>query len=268
MSCSCTCHGRSEVVCSISGGCGHLHAADVMERPSSACLACPPPKGTRPWKRAERGFFACEQCTDEMASNLVEVEQRYYRLSPIQGGGAGDGQPMPKEWESKSPGSDYIIVMRDSRSSQDVKVWIGGDGRIHRESERPPLSVYGVLVTEAFDTAERRELTRTTSFESVAALTTFLSRHLGWWARQDDVGEFAEKLRGLVAQLRPVTGDPRPKPFARCPNVIELGEGKSAPCGGSLYAPPAWSTAIECRDCGETWDRPKWRQLGLPAISA
>jgi hypothetical protein len=269
VTCRCDCHGRFEAPCTISGGCGHLHAADVMERPSSACRSCRPPKGTRPWKLAERGFFACEQCGDEMANNLEEIGQRYYLLSPMQGGMGLDGGRMAPGFESKAPGSDHIIVMRDHRSSDVAKVWVGGDGKIHREQDRPPLSVFGVLLTEAFDTAERRGLTQTTMFESVAQLTVFLARHLGWWSRQEDVGDFAERLRTLVNQLRPVTGAPRPKPFAQCPNVIELGDGETRVCGGPVYPPETLAMPVmECGGCGESWDRGNWEQLGQQMRSA
>jgi len=49
------------------------------------------------------------------------------------------------------------------------------------------------------------------------------------------VTELDIALRRLVAQLRPVTGDPR-RPIGLCPNTIDDGE-HTRECGTRLYAP-------------------------------
>lgn len=260
--CNCVCHGRFDHPCDVPGGCGHLHQADVLERPSAACRVCRPPRGTRPWKLAPSGYTACQHCVDDMTEQLTEIRQRYYLLNPRPGSCTGDmsGRGSPG-FGSRSPASDHIVVMRDSRSSPVAHVWRGSDGRIHREATRPPLSVFGALLIEAVDTAERRRLSDTHEFGSVAGLVPFLTRHLDWWATQRDVGEFGAKLRVLVSQLRPVTGSPRPKPFARCPNTIDLGEHTRS-CGGPIFPPESTSDVIQCSACGRPWDLAEWRQLG------
>lgn len=156
--------------------------------------------------------------------------------------------------------------MRDARSSTDAHVWVGGDGRIHRESERPPLSVFGGLLIEAVDTVERRSLSETSELASVAGLVAFLGRHLVWWAAQEDVGEFAGRLDQLVSQLRPVTGEPRPRPFARCPNPIDLGDEIERMCGGPLFPPVSlFAGVIACGGCGRGWEKDEWGLLGSTA---
>ena len=261
--CRCECHGRFEHPCSIPGGCGHLHQASALDRPSNACIVCKPPRGKHSWKLSESGFFTCQQCRDGITSDLEEIGQRYYLLNPRPGSSSAcDGTRGAPGFGSRSPASDHIIVMRDSRSAAEAHVWMGGDGRVHRESDHPPLSVFSILFTEAQDTFERRSLSDASLFSSVIGLTVFLGRHVEWWCRQSDVDQFAGRVGALVNQLRPVTGEPRPKPFARCPNVIDLGEGETRTCGGLLYVPDTLAAGvILCQGCGRPWNRDEWSQL-------
>jgi len=56
--------------------------------------------------------------------------------------------------------------MTDPRSSEVARTWRGADGRLHREAERPPLSVFGVLDTLAWEVVEARERVGTVSATS------------------------------------------------------------------------------------------------------
>lgn len=268
VTCPCGCHDGFQRPCTVADGCGHLHRATGMDRPDSACRSCRPPRGTNPWRLAPSGYTACESCRDTMEDNLDEIQWRYYLLNPRPGSSGDLDHRGSPGFGSRSPASDHVIVMRDGRSSHCARVWVGSDGRVHREPEKPPLSVYSVLLTEAVDTAERRVLSDRSEFESVLGLTVFLTRHIDWWGTQRDVGEFAGKLRRLVSQLRPVTGTPHPKPFARCPNTIDLGDGTRT-CGGPLFAPVSLAVGvIECVGCGREWERPEWDEFGQLLRSA
>ena len=238
-------------------------------RPASACVTCKPPKATQAWRRAELGFV-CEACADRIPELLAEIAARYTLLSARPGGNGDLGHRGAPGFGSRSPAQDHVIAMRDRRSSSQAHVWLGGDGRVHTESTRPPLSVWLVLVTEATDVAERRELSALPG-GAVPVLCEFLARHTDWWCHQPDVGIYFGRLRALARQLASVTRlegeEPRSRPFARCPNTLDLGE-HTRTCGGPLYPPQASSSIIGCAACGRDWDRPEWGRLGLLLRSA
>lgn len=237
---------------------------DALERPQGSCLLCRPPLGTRSWRRAYSGHLTCESCEDKLSLDLREVADRYEKLDPRPSGmQAPDGMPRPIEFESRAPGSDYIIAMMDPRSSSVAKVWVAADRRIHQESEHPPLSVYTMLLCEVYDIAEQREMSLPNPCERVRHLTDWLLRHVEWVTRQDAVVEFREVVTLLNRQLRPATGERPRKPFASCP-IDE--------CDGPLYGPATISSSmIRCHKCGQTWERGKpsadpnldeWEHLG------
>lgn len=239
------------------------HHPHPLARPTGACLTCKPPLGTRSWIRATDGYRTCDLCLDKLRDQLADIATRYAKLD-VRPGVTGDGGRGAPGFGSRAPASVHVISVMDPRSSAEAHVWVGGDGRVHRESERPPLSVYSVLETEARDVAERRQI-GDVSWGNVYELTFWLDRHLDWITRQDTVVDFAENLRALLSQLRPLTGDPKQKPFSRCPNTTG-----DLVCDGPLYAPKASSSIIHCTSCGRDWEREKgeWENLGLMLKSA
>lgn len=243
------------------------HAPDVLVRPSGACVLCKPPLGARPWPRAYSGHLTCEHCEGNLESTLQEIADRYEKLDPRPGGQGELGGRGAPGFGSRAPASEHIIAMMDPRSSEVAKVWVAADMRVHRESERPPLSVYSMLLREVYEIAEQREMSLPEPGLRVRHLTEWLSRHVEWVTRQDSVVEFAEVLKALKKQLRPVTGDKPKRPFAECPNILD----KSI-CGGPLFAPPTLAhSTIRCQSCGRGWVRGKpsvepgqdeWEHLG------
>lgn len=227
---------------------------DALERPGGACLLCKPPLGTRSWQRAYSGHLTCELCEDKLDRALREIADRYEKLDPRPSGSqASDGTPRPPGFESRAPASEHIIAMMDPRSSEVARVWIAADRRVHQESERPPLSVYTMLLREVYEVAEQREMSLPDPCERVRHLTDWLLRHVEWITRQEAVVDFADVLRLLNRQLRPVTGDKPRRPLARCPNQVN-----ETTCGGSLYGPASLSSSvIRCAACGGTWERGK-----------
>jgi hypothetical protein len=184
----------------------------------------------------------------------------YDQLNPRPSGRGLDDQPGPVGFGPRSVGSEHIIAMMDTRSSSRATVWVGGDGRIHQESEHPPLSVYTELLIEVYDVAERRDMSLPDPIWSVRHLTGWLDRHVNWITTQDSVVDFAEILRLLHRQLRPAIGESPRKPFGRCPELLDEG---GTVCGGPLFTPPISSSIIVCQ-CGAEWDRKKgeWDELG------
>jgi hypothetical protein len=61
---------------------------------------------------------------------------------------------------------------------------------------------------------------------------------LDWLVHQPWVENYVRDLRTLAAQLRAATGDPPPKPVARCLRVLGLGDRELLYCGEDLFMPP------------------------------
>lgn len=150
--------------------------------------------------------------------------------------------------------------MRDLRSQRVARVWRGSDGKVHRESERPVLSVHGELHVMCGYIAEAREMARPSG--DVRALVAWLDVQLDWATRQPGVVELARVVRELAGQLRPVTGEPGRKRIGSCPVTIDEGE-HTRECGAPLFA-PLRGDEIVCpsgrRD--HRWPRAEWLKLG------
>lgn len=229
------------------------------ERPPRACLLCPPPRKVGAWRLADDGYRTCAACLDRLRDTLREVGARWAALDPRPGAQGEHGGRGAPGFGSRSPGSDHVIAMRDDRSTTVARVWLGSDGKIHRESERPPLSVRGELGRMAFYVAEVRDLTGPKPW-SVTAIVDWLDGQLDWITRRDGVGDFAATVRTLAAQLRPMTGEPGARRIGLCPNTVDEGE-HTRECGAELRA-PLRGDEIRCRACGRRWPREEWLQLG------
>lgn len=231
--------------------------AQINARPRSACLLCPPPR-TSAWRLADSGYRTCSDCLDRLRDRLADIVRRWVLLNPTPGSSGDHGSRGAPGFGSRSPASDHVIAMRDRRSSLVAKVWVGKDGRVHQEPERPPLSVHSVLETLAWDIAEARDITPPDPRADVPQLARYLDGHLDWATRQDNITELDQPLRALVAQLKPVTGDPARPKVGDCPNVDPETQQE---CGATLRAPIHGDT-IQCTKCERTWERPEWEHLG------
>lgn len=159
------------------------------DRPTSACLTCPPPMEDRAWRPADSGYRTCAPCLDRMRATLKDIVARFLRLSARPGDAGEPGRGSPG-FGSRPPGSPHIIAMRDRRSKscevardaityawdpladdtlepgqlgppggayvQKLEVWYGRDGRPHTEQERPPRAPEQVLGSLAGMVAELR----------------------------------------------------------------------------------------------------------------
>lgn len=190
---------------------------------------------------------------------LKDIAQRYAQLDPTPGAQGDHGSRGAPGFGSRSPASEHIIAMTDRRSSSVARTWLDSAGRLHREPERPPLSVWGVLDTACWTIAEERGIDGPDPRSGVEDLARWLDHQLDWVTRHALVEELWGDLRGLLGQLRPVTGDKRAL-IGTCPNTLDEGE-HSRECGEKLYAPTRGDT-IRCGACARTWPRPEWEQLG------
>lgn len=161
---------------------------DTTERPTSACVLCPPPK-TRAWRLADPGYRTCATCYDRLRSDLKDIDTRYSMLDASPGA-SGDGTRGAPGFGSRPAASPHIIVMTDWRSkscevavdgiqyvwdpladdtlepgqygppggayTQKREVWYGRDGRGHSEQENPARSVPLTLSALAEMIAEER----------------------------------------------------------------------------------------------------------------
>jgi hypothetical protein len=234
--------------------------SDEHAPPEARCLLCPPPRPGRSWRLSDPGYRSCGPCLDRLREQLREIGDRYAALNPSPGA-SGDGQRGAPGFESRPPAQLTVICARDWRSSREARTWRGADGRLHREHERPPLSVVAELYTLARHVADARTLTPPDQVRA-PDLVRWLDQHLDWITRQDGVVGFARVLRELVAQLRPLTGEPGAKRIGVCPNTLEDADGSTRECGAPLFAPLRGDTIV-CRACTRQWERPAWERLGL-----
>jgi hypothetical protein len=264
-------------------------AAPVSERPASACVLCPPPRldrdDPRAWTQADSRHVTCSGCYDRIREQLAEVAERYLLLDPRPGANRIPGMRGAPGFGSRSPASDHVIAMRDSRSDQLSRVWKGGDGRVHAESERPARSVWLALSGVAWSIAEHRDVEGPGDRrDNVFELLRFIDRHLDYVTRHTELAvEVSETLRRLVSSLRPVTGAGR-KWIGKCPNLVQLdidivderfqltGEpAEPIRCDADLFAPRLFGNdageetpddTIVCHLCDAEWPRERWLELG------
>jgi hypothetical protein len=160
-----------------------------------------------------------------------------------------------------------VICLRDRRSSPTAKVWVAGDKRVHRESERPPLSVFNELEILAWDIIEARGYENGHDQLDVVDLVHWIDRQLDWVTRCEYVVEFEQVVRAVNHKLMPLTGDPRIF-VCKCPNPIDDGE-QLVPCGANLYYPRKGDT-IMCGNpaCRRRWHASEWHSRGPEGLSS
>ena len=269
-----------------------------MTRPAGACLLCPPPSGSRTWRRADPGYRTCGDCLNRLRETLKDIAGRYRRLDATPGASAEVGVRGVPGFGSAPSASPHIVTMKDPRSkpceiARDAilytwdpnadhgrrlpdgvqgpeeppgaytgkrEVWFGADGRPHCEQERPPRSVPAVLASLAGMIAEDRDMTPPTG--DVDDLARWLDRQLDYVTRREWVGDVSDDLHQLVGQLKPVTGDPKAW-IGDCLTQITTPDGFTQTCGTPLFAPTDYSRddTVRCGGCGQPWPREEWEHL-------
>lgn len=223
--CPCTCHNGPHYPCTIPGGCGHLHRTEAPAPPADRCLTHRAPRPGQFWRLADKGFRTCSACYDRLHKWLspiaIDDDGRpdsipgLYAILDARPGITEQGRRGPG-FATRSPASDWVIAMRDHRSTR----LVSGD----------PHSVPGVLAAWCGLVAEVRDVIPPA--RSVQSLARFLDAHLDWVSRQDWVDELHGELRELHTQLRMATGGGGQPPVGRCIEPVEGGE-----CGAPIYMP-------------------------------
>jgi hypothetical protein len=249
--------------------------SDPLERPSWACVLHAPPK-TQAWWPADGGYRTCQSCDDRLREGLEDVAARFLQLDPRPGAAGFTGSRGAPGFGSRPPLNLHVVALRDPRSSQDAHVWVGGDGRVHGESERPPMSVYGTLNTLGWMIADQLRVSGPDDHDDEYALVRYLSRWLSHSAKHEDlIVEIDTQVRALQGQLRPVTGDGR-KYIGDCPVVVpdpdldpEDADGADpVSCDARLYAPLSLDEDLVCHACGARWGYDEWVELGRLLMAA
>lgn len=170
-------------------------------------------------RRCDAGRTLCGRCSAAFGDDLAEIAERYARLDATPGRADPGGRGAPG-FRSSPPGSVHVMAMRDPRS---LPYALAAD-----DDRRPPRSVQAALLGLAMRVRAQRGLSQGPP-RTVPELADWLGRHDDWLSRDPLGVEAAREVRILRAQLRPVTGDPAPRPIGHC-----LEDGCSAP----IFMPP------------------------------
>ena len=241
------------------------HKQEVLQRPPGTCLIHQRPKTGTAWRRADPGFTTCSQCYDRLHRWLsplgVDAEGRtdnipglYAALDPAPGN-SGPGRRAPG-FGSRSPGSDRVIAMRDSRTTA--------------VDDHDPCSATAVLRAwvawvwdERYDDQALNQLDyhqrRAELPTTVPEAALWLDRNLDWLTRQETVIDLHAELRELRRQLRGATGNGGGKPVGHCFEILADGE-----CAAPIFMPkgdlprapdePIKNLPeLQCGDCGSTY---------------
>lgn len=246
-----------------------------QERPAGACVTHLPPRPGYHWRRADDGYLTCSDCYDQMHKWLSpfgrgddgradNIPILYLTLDPTPGNG-GPGRRSPG-FGSRSPASDHVIAMRDSRTVQ--------------VADKDPCSAAGVLrqwvlwvwderydddALNERDYRERR-LGLPTAVSDAAA---WLDKQLDWFTRHDIITEFYAELRELRRQLRGATGDGGQPPVGHCIEILETGQCRTPiymPRGEKPRAPdePIKDLPkLQCPGCGTEYEGVRLLRLKL-----
>jgi hypothetical protein len=233
-------------------------------------VTCPPPRG-HAWTRADARYATCNDCSLALRARLTEIAKRYLLLDPRPGGSPGlDGGRREPGFGSRAPISVHVVSMRDPRSSQDAHVWVAGDGRVHQEQTRPPMSVHAALSTLAWSVAEHRrdingEATGPGDRDDVFTLIRFIDGNVDYITRHAELAtEVDATLRALLAALRPVTGEAR-KRIGKCPVMVtpapteEIPNPEQERCNATLFTSPKMNDdVVICQSCDSRWGMREW----------
>jgi hypothetical protein len=187
-----------------------------------------------PWRPADEGYRTCDNCLDLIRGSLTEIAERYQRLDPSPGASGDGSRGAPK---FRVPVARVVIAITDPRSGAVARTWRGADGRLYREAERPPLLVFGVLDTQAWEVVEAR------AGEGGARPAATSPGCAGGWITSW-TGSFARRwLSSSTSRCAGWSHNCARSPAIHvgqsgCPNTVDDG-GHTRECG--IYA-PCWGT--------------------------
>lgn len=205
--------------------------------------------------RAAPGSNVCPRCSDRLRTTLDHIESTYYTVTATaelipSNHGPGTGVRTPPG--PRSPTNDTILVHTDPRSTLDdqpaalatIESW----ARMLRETR-------GYLVPAGRITMNRELRT--------------LRHDWDWLMAQGTVADFAQEMHAVLHALRTVdTQQAKATRVGKCQIVVAafaLPDGSTVDleCGAWLRLKPG-DTEIRCRNCGHTWPKARWNEIGEP----
>lgn len=106
---------------------------------------------------------------------------------------------------------------------------------------------------------DERQLPHPKTKTTLTTETQFILTHQDWITQQPWIEDLAKEIRDIKTALHAAIGDHAPRPVGTCP-VIHPDKGE---CAGKLYQDRYGGMSVTCAKCGEQWDEPELRRLGL-----
>lgn len=197
------------------------------------CLLCPPKRA----RQCRDGGVTCTTCHDRLMSMLLDIAERYVRISAEPGSTGGDGGRRAPGFGSKPPCNLHNATLRDPRTVPDkpgglhsaVNLMVSWAGWVRIQRGQDPVAYR--VGNDNFVVSEE---------------VTYLRVSLDWITRQPWVVTLAEQVRAVSAQVRSATGDRRPRPIGKCRHVDP---DESEPCGHPLFPPRPGHSNVVCGSC-------------------
>lgn len=198
------------------------------------------------------GWTLCEYCTSRLADDLLEVADRYHKLTaaPAMQPGRYDRSGSNKPG-SKPPLNLNVVVMRDARTgSRDAGQWTARDGKVHHEDEdHAPPSVLRELGRWTGALAEHLGYSHMPN-PNVDDVVAWLNRQsepiAKWW----QAGVLVAAVRILRNRLRSANHDANERPVGAC--IVDIDRhGETRACGAPVFMPrpePGVSPAAWCQN--------------------
>ncbi|MGW4484315.1 hypothetical protein ACWEOE_10805 [Amycolatopsis sp. NPDC004368] len=235
-----------------------------MNQPRSCVLGCRDRDGV-PF-RAAPGLLVCPACSEKLRGVLDDLERTFYALDDVDEltpHGSPDGAGVRQVAGSRSPAVDALLVHRDPRSVTGV-----------HESPAALASMAEFARTVREDRSidvPREQLRATVPAGRITMRRECATLRFNWdWIMaQPWVDDFAAELRRVLDALRSVRREFAPAlRIGKCPTALiglDLPDGDAVTldCGATLKV-RAGDTEVRCRNCGTTWPRDRWHELGDP----
>lgn len=212
--------------------------------------------------QAAPGWNVCATCADTLHTTLADLQATYEQLDTIEeltptgsGDNNGGGRAVPGP---RSPAVDALLNHTDPRSQH------GNTAALATIVDWARL----IRAEHSIDTPRSRMLAtvphgRITMGREIATIRL----HWGWLMGTELVPAFAVDVRGVLTALRLVRRMDAPTiRIGSCPTVllaIPLPDGGwlDLACAAPLRVKTDADT-IRCRNCGASWSRGTWHQLG------
>jgi hypothetical protein len=235
-----------------------------VNQPRACLLGCKTPDGYA--RRAAPGLNVCPPCSEKLRGVLDALERTYAAVTELDElipGGHGPSDGGRRVPGSRSPANDGVLVHTDPRStvlpgaSPAALATIVGYARLVRDERTVDVAPRLMRGTVPTGRATMRRECATLRF------------NWDWIMGQPWVDQFATDLGAVLHGLKTLQGgQTRVVRIGTCPVALVALTLPDATmvtldCGASLRVKVS-DSEIRCRNCGTTWLRAQWHQLGDP----